>query len=310
MLGALALPPRAAAVVGNCSADASWGTPRTDLAGSIVQLVNQHRASLGLAPLGGYGPLAAAAVWKARHMAAYGYMAHDDPAPPVARTTQQRFEACGFPSGARWGENLASHSTTAQAVLQLWLNSPGHRANIENAAFRTVGAGVAASSNGTLYWAMTFGSTGGSATPPPPPPPPPPPTTTASTTAAAPPPPPPQPPSPPPVTTPGPPAVVAQALAVRGVTVSPSRVRAGRRATVRLLLNANPTTMTALVCRARVRNTALRLVGRRFTATTRGSRATCTWRVPRGASGRLLRATVEVVTGGRTLTRRAARRIA
>ena len=59
-------------------------TPRADLAGSIVQLVNQHRASLGLAPLVGYGPLAAAAGWKARHMAAYGYMAHDDPAPPVA----------------------------------------------------------------------------------------------------------------------------------------------------------------------------------------------------------------------------------
>jgi hypothetical protein len=68
--------------------------------------------------------------------------------------------------------------------------------------------------------------------------------------------------------------------------------------------------MTALVCRARVRDTALRLVGRRFTATVRGSRATCAWRVPRGASGRLLRATVQVITGGRALTRRVARRIA
>jgi len=103
---------------------------------------------------------------------------------------------------------------------------------------------------------------------------------------------------------------VAQALAVRRVTFSPGRVRAGRLATVRLLLNANPTTMTALVCGARVRRTTLRLVDRRFTATARGSRATCSWRVPRGTSGRLLRATVQVITGGRTVTRRVTRRIA
>ena len=56
-----------------------------------------------------------------------------------------------------------------------WLNSPGHRANIENASYRAIGIGVARSSNGSYYWTQDFGTLadGGSTSPPPPPPPPP-----------------------------------------------------------------------------------------------------------------------------------------
>ena len=139
---------------------------RQDFADRVVQLVNQRRASLGLTQLVVTTPLANSSVWKARHMAAYLYMAHDDPAPPVARTTGQRLEACGY-TGAGWGENIAAGQTTPETVVQAWLNSPGHRANIENASFRAIGVGAAASSGGRLYWAQAFGtSTAGSVTPP------------------------------------------------------------------------------------------------------------------------------------------------
>ena len=45
--------------------------------------------------------LSDAATWKARHMAQYGYFAHDDPAPPVARSAYQRALHCGFRRRAR-----------------------------------------------------------------------------------------------------------------------------------------------------------------------------------------------------------------
>ena len=166
-LGPGRLVPQASAVVGNCTPSSTWGTVRQDFADRVVQLVNQHRASLGLTQLVVTTPLTSSSVWKARHMAYYLYMAHDDPAPPVARTTGQRLDACGY-TGAGWGENIAAGQTTPESVMQAWLNSPGHRANIENASYRAIGVGAAVSSGGRLYWAQAFGtSTAGSATPPP-----------------------------------------------------------------------------------------------------------------------------------------------
>jgi uncharacterized protein YkwD len=167
-------PAVAGAVVGDCTPGTDWGTLRPDLATQVVQLVNQHRASRGLAQLTVTPPLANAAVWKSRHMARYQYMQHADPAPPVARSVGDRLLACGYPATtAGWGENIAYGYWTANAVMQGWLNSAGHRANIENASFRAIGVAAAASSTGAIYWTQEFGtSTSGSSTPPPPPPPP------------------------------------------------------------------------------------------------------------------------------------------
>ena len=175
-------PAVAGAAVGDCTPGSDWGTLRQDLATQVVQLVNQHRASRGLSQLTVTTPLTNAAVWKSRHMAYYRYMQHADPAPPVARSVGDRLLACGYPATtAGWGENIAYGFATANAVMQAWLNSAGHRANIENASYRSIGVAAAASSSGTLYWTQEFGtSTTGGGTPPPPPPPPPPPTATAA----------------------------------------------------------------------------------------------------------------------------------
>lgn len=90
-------------------------------------------------------------------MARYGYFGHDDPAPPVARTALDRIRACGY-GGAYAGENIAEGFRTPATVMQAWLNSPGHRANIENAQFSAIGIGVATSSTGVFYWVQDFGS--------------------------------------------------------------------------------------------------------------------------------------------------------
>ena len=80
-------------------------------------------------------------------MAKNGYMAHDDPAPPLARSIGERMQACGV-SGA-WGENIAYGYTTAQAVFNGWYNSAGHRANIENPNWRAIGSAAATGATGT-----------------------------------------------------------------------------------------------------------------------------------------------------------------
>jgi uncharacterized protein YkwD len=155
-----------AATVGDCTPGDAFRPANAAFAALVVQLVNEHRASLGLHALKLSPSLSASAVWKARHMATYGYMAHDDPAPPVARTAGDRIAACGYRGG--WGENIAAGFTTPAAVLAAWLQSPGHRANIENPAYVVTGAGASVTANGVTVWAQDFGLTDDSASSAPP----------------------------------------------------------------------------------------------------------------------------------------------
>jgi uncharacterized protein YkwD len=148
----LSVLPAAAAAAGGCSPASSWPEQRDDLAAQVVTLVNAHRVQLGLVPLVVSPTLTASAEWKARNMAAYGYLEHDDPAPD-ARTADERIAACGY-SGQEWGENIAMGYSAAQAVVDAWLASPGHRANIERPEFRATGVGAAGS---PTYWAQSFG---------------------------------------------------------------------------------------------------------------------------------------------------------
>ena len=157
-LPAVVAAPAAAAPVGDCRPGAGWAEPLAAPAASVVELVNRHRANLGLAPLAVSPTLSAGAVWKARHMATYRYLAHDDPAPPVARSSAQRVQACGYPLEAMVGENLAAGQATAESVMSSWLGSAGHRSNIEGASFAAIGVGAARSANGSIYWAQDFGS--------------------------------------------------------------------------------------------------------------------------------------------------------
>jgi len=155
-------------VVGDCTPGASWGTLNASFAAQVLDLVNQHRTAMGLNALSTSPTLTAAANWKSLHMAYYGYMTHDDPAPPVTRTVSDRLLACGYPVGrVSWGENIAYGYRTPQDVMNAWLNSPGHRANIENAGYRAIGIGAAVTQGGVVYWTQDFGSLIDAPAPPP-----------------------------------------------------------------------------------------------------------------------------------------------
>jgi uncharacterized protein YkwD len=145
--------PASATAAGSCVPSPSWPADRADLAAQVVTLVNAHRAQLGLAALVVSPTLTAAAEWKARDMAAYAYLDHDDPAPD-SRTADERVIACGYPA-TEWGENIGTGYASAQAVVDAWLASPEHRANIERPEFRATGVGAAGA---PLYWAQSFGA--------------------------------------------------------------------------------------------------------------------------------------------------------
>ena len=156
-----------AALVGDCTPGATFRPANAAFATEVIRLVNQHRAALGLRALKVSPTLTASAVWKARHMATYGYMGHDDPAPPTARTAADRLAACGYRGS--WGENLAAGFSTPSAAIAAWLQSPGHRSNMENPGYVVTGAGVATSTGGVTVWAQDFGMTddSGAGLPPP-----------------------------------------------------------------------------------------------------------------------------------------------
>jgi uncharacterized protein YkwD len=155
--GGLAVRTLAGAPV-NCTPGADWGKARQDFVPAVLNLVNQHRSQLGLSQLKISPTLTAAALWKALHMAKYGYFAHEDPAPPVVRSPFQRMTDCGY-VGNEEGENIAYGYRAPDTVMQAWLLSPGHRANIEGHDWAVIGIGVAQASNGNVYWVQDFGST-------------------------------------------------------------------------------------------------------------------------------------------------------
>lgn len=157
VLGSMMLAPAPAQAAGlGCVVDPGWATMKNAWATEVTALTNAHRATLGLPALVPSNPLTDAAEWKAAHMANYGYMSHDDPAPPVDRPWDERIEDCGYTHGM--GENIAFGYRSPKAVVEGWIGSTGHRRNIENPDYRVIGVGAAVDEEGTPYWAQTFGT--------------------------------------------------------------------------------------------------------------------------------------------------------
>jgi uncharacterized protein YkwD len=165
-LVACAFPSAASAATLGCADDATGVSDLTpSWEAELLSLTNAHRTGMGLAALALDPTLTKASVWKARDMARRNYMEHDDPANGAApsRSPWDRLTACGWASGGSRAENIAAGYTSPQAVITGWLNSPGHRANIENSAMRYVGFGVASSttSHYGTYSAQMFASVPG-----------------------------------------------------------------------------------------------------------------------------------------------------
>lgn len=114
---------------------------------AFVELLNDHRISVGCQPLAWNGQVAAVAEAHSQDMLDRDFFAHTN---PDGVTASGRLQAAGI-SYQGMAENIAWGFPTGAAVLEGWLNSSGHRANIENCTLEQHGVGLV----GT-HWTHVF----------------------------------------------------------------------------------------------------------------------------------------------------------
>ena len=115
----------------------------------VIRLVNEVRRENGLKALTANWELSRVARYKSQDMLNKGYFSHTS---PTYGTPFQMIKAFGL-SFRTAGENIARGYPTPQAVVNGWMNSSGHRANILNASYTRIGVGYVAQGN---YWTQMF----------------------------------------------------------------------------------------------------------------------------------------------------------
>ncbi len=120
----------------------------SSMASQVVDLVNQERAKAGLSPLTAVSNLNSFAQTRSTELVTVFDHVRPDGSNPLTAVF-------GLGNYSTAGENIAMGYSSAQAVMEGWMNSPGHRANILSANFTSIGVGCY-SSNGVLYWTQVF----------------------------------------------------------------------------------------------------------------------------------------------------------
>jgi uncharacterized protein YkwD len=126
----------------------------------VLELVNQERAVRGLTLLAADELLTNAARGHSQDMSQNNYFSHTG---LNGSSPGQRIAATGY-SFNTWGENIAAGYTSAASVMNGWMNSSGHRANILKSNFCDIGIGYVAAGR---LWTQTFGRKQGVSTCPP-----------------------------------------------------------------------------------------------------------------------------------------------
>lgn len=137
---------------GNANEDATGSVVSGSMTSQVVTLVNKERASNGLQSLASDSQLAKLAQMKAEDMAKNGYFSHISPTYGSAFDMMKTYGV----SYKTAGENIAKGQKTAQSVMNGWMNSSGHRANILKYDYTKIGVGYAKASDGTTYWVQIF----------------------------------------------------------------------------------------------------------------------------------------------------------
>ncbi|MEU9173554.1 CAP domain-containing protein [Streptomyces sp. NPDC048420] len=136
-----------------------WARPLTPAeltrtADEVVALTNRERARAGLPPLAVDPLLARAAQAYSTDMAVRAFYSHTSP-----EGTQPWDRAAAAGSTRRSiGENIACGQRSAAEVVEGWMNSPGHRANILKPDFTHIGIGFAGGGPAATYWTQLFGA--------------------------------------------------------------------------------------------------------------------------------------------------------
>jgi len=116
---------------------------------AVLELVNDARSAKGCKALVIDDRITTAAQAHSTDMATQNYFSHTS---KDGRTFDVRMKEAGYPRPG--GENIAKGYTTPEQVMQGWMNSTGHRENIENCSFTTMGLGLDTRGN---YWTQNFG---------------------------------------------------------------------------------------------------------------------------------------------------------
>jgi len=138
-----------------------------NFASEAIRLVNQHRAAGASCGSRGSFPAAPALAWNdaltqaslvhSDDMMANNFFSHTG---SNGSSAGDRATAAGY-VWRTWGENIAAGQPSVANVVQAWMASPGHCANVMNASMRDIGlacvSGGAANTYRT-YWTMTLGA--------------------------------------------------------------------------------------------------------------------------------------------------------
>ena len=115
----------------------------------VIRLVNEERAEYGLKALSENWQLSRVARYKSQDMADNHYFSHTS---PTYGSPFQMIRAFGLTFRSA-GENIAYGQRTPQAVVNAWMRSSGHRANILNASYTQIGVGYVSDGH---YWTQMF----------------------------------------------------------------------------------------------------------------------------------------------------------
>jgi hypothetical protein len=150
----------------HCAPVSDWDPAWVMFEDEVLRLANEYRA-MGFncdteGQFGAAGPLVTqpnlrcAARMHSMDMAMRMYFAHDN---PDGDGPSERMDAAAY-MGGTWGENIAMGQRTPQQVVDGWMESDGHCANIMRPQFTEIGVGFyqGTSGRGSFYWTQNFGA--------------------------------------------------------------------------------------------------------------------------------------------------------
>ena len=138
-------------ITGGSTSGGGSDTQAQSFTDEFMELVNAHRASIGLRALINSDDISTIAQRHSDNMAngtiAFGHDGFSTRC-SEARKAMGNSNACG--------ENVAYGQKTPQAVFTSWMNSSGHKANIEKASYTHSGLGIKKNAKGVYYWTHLF----------------------------------------------------------------------------------------------------------------------------------------------------------